>query len=79
MKFMVVDDCSRDTTFSKLLALQKRYPKLKILKHKINSGQSASVLTGVRHAKFIGLRPWMVMVKTIRPIFLNFLMWLYKK
>lgn len=49
---IVVDDCSHDQTYAKLVNLKKQFPKLKILKHKQNSGQSASVITGVKHANY---------------------------
>ncbi len=51
-ELIVVDDASTDDSSNELVRLKKRYPKLRILKHKQNSGQSASLRTGILAAKY---------------------------
>lgn len=46
-----VDDASIDGTVSALAAAKAEYPELRVLKHKMNSGQSRAVRTGVLAAK----------------------------
>jgi dolichol-phosphate mannosyltransferase len=48
---IVVDDGSRDGTAAEVAALMTQYPKLRLLKHMVRSGQSAAVRTGVRFSK----------------------------
>lgn len=52
LEIMIVDDCSTDNTQEKCATLKPSYPGLTYLRHTKNSGQSASVLTGVKHARF---------------------------
>ncbi|EYD71856.1 Dolichol-phosphate mannosyltransferase [Limimaricola hongkongensis DSM 17492] len=47
---IVVDDCSTDDSVARLLALGA--PRLRVLRHASNSGQSASVRNGVAAARY---------------------------
>ncbi len=49
---IVVDDCSTDDGVERLLAVRARQPRLRVLRHHKNAGQSASVRTGVAAARF---------------------------
>jgi dolichol-phosphate mannosyltransferase len=51
---IVVDDGSTDNTLEVLLGLQADMPRLRVILHGKNSGQSASIITGVRMAT----APW---------------------
>jgi glycosyltransferase involved in cell wall biosynthesis len=46
-----VDDGSTDGSHAKLRELQKEHPEIRLLRHRVNSGESASELTGFRHAR----------------------------
>jgi len=46
-----VDDCSRDDTRAELAALRAEMPQLRLLGHRVNSGQSRAVRTGVLAAR----------------------------
>ena len=48
---IIVDDCSNDDTQSKISTYIKNY-NLVYLKNKINLGQSKSIYTGIKNAKF---------------------------
>ena len=48
---VIVDDCSTDSTRDKLLALAKKYPWLRVIRLAKNSGQSAALDCGFRHAR----------------------------
>jgi dolichol-phosphate mannosyltransferase len=52
LEIVVVDDCSTDNTRHSCSILAQTFPALTYLKHTQNSGQSASVFTGVKHARF---------------------------
>lgn len=49
---IVVDDHSSDATSSEIRALKAKYPKLRLVRHLANAGQSASVRTGILAARF---------------------------
>lgn len=49
-EMIFVDDGSQDNTVEALHRLQKNYPHLVVVEHKKNYGQSASIVSGVRHA-----------------------------
>ncbi len=49
---IVVDDCSTDDGVARLLALRATHPRLRVLRHRRNCGQSASVRTGVAAARY---------------------------
>ena len=49
---IVVDDGSSDGTAGEIRALKKSFKKLRLIRHLVNSGQSASVRTGVIAARF---------------------------
>ena len=53
-EILVVDDCSQDNTWQTLIRLTQQYPRLRILQHAQNAGQSAAVITGVKAAR----HPW---------------------
>jgi len=49
-----VDDGSRDATLARLTALKADCPRLRVLHHRHNAGQSAALLSGLRAAR----APW---------------------
>lgn len=51
-EIIVVDDGSNDGTDVKLATCQKNITELRWIRHKNNYGQSASIITGVRAAKY---------------------------
>jgi dolichol-phosphate mannosyltransferase len=48
---LFVDDASADRTPERLHEAQRSHPRLRVLRHRRNSGQSAAVVTGVRAAR----------------------------
>jgi dolichol-phosphate mannosyltransferase len=46
-----VDDGSSDETPARLREAQGRYPRLRVVRHRKQSGQSTALWTGVRHAR----------------------------
>ncbi len=50
-EIIFVDDASTDGTYVKLRELQKTFPEIRILRHRINCGESAGELTGFRNAR----------------------------
>lgn len=46
-----VDDASSDETLQRLLELRQRFPRLRVLRHRRNAGQSTAIATGVRAAR----------------------------
>ncbi len=51
-EIVVVDDCSTDDTLARLQAAQPRFEgRLRVVRHGVNSGQSAGVCTGVDFAR----------------------------
>ena len=46
-----VDDCSSDDTPQRLADLARRFPRLRVLRHRINAGQSTAMSTGIRAAR----------------------------
>ena len=51
-EIVVVDDRSTDDTLAQLQAAQPRFGgRLRVVRHGVNSGQSAGVCTGVDHAR----------------------------
>lgn len=51
-EIIVADDCSTDGTPDVVLALASGNPKVRLVRHMVNSGQSAALRTGVKHARF---------------------------
>ena len=49
---IVVDDCSTDGGPAEVLALRGAHPKLRLVRHLTNAGQSASLRTGILAARF---------------------------
>jgi dolichol-phosphate mannosyltransferase len=49
-EIIFVDDGSRDQSRRVLSELQRRYPRIRPLYHRHSFGQSAALLTGIRHA-----------------------------
>lgn len=50
-EIIAVDDCSIDRTLGELEAVKRRVPRLRILHHGANAGQSRAVRTGILAAK----------------------------
>lgn len=50
-EMVFVDDASRDSTLAELLALRAELPRLRVLRHPQNAGQSRAVRTGVLAAR----------------------------
>jgi dolichol-phosphate mannosyltransferase len=50
-EILFVDDASSDDTPLRLSSLAQRYPRLRVLRHLANAGQSTALLSGVRHAR----------------------------
>ena len=48
---VIVDDCSTDGTRDKLLALKQKYPWVRCIRLNKNSGQTAAMDAGFRHAR----------------------------
>jgi dolichol-phosphate mannosyltransferase len=46
-----IDDASKDNSFSVLEGIKKVYAELRIVRHKLNCGESAAEATGFAHAK----------------------------
>jgi len=46
-----IDDASDDDTAQRLTRLVRRLPRLRVLRHRRNCGQSTAIATGVRHAR----------------------------
>jgi dolichol-phosphate mannosyltransferase len=50
-EIIVVDDGSDDATGMELAELQRHHPRLRVLRHGVNRGQSAAIATGVEAAR----------------------------
>jgi dolichol-phosphate mannosyltransferase len=50
-EIVYVDDASRDDTPQRLASVALRQPRLRVLRHESNCGQSTAIATGVRHAR----------------------------
>jgi dolichol-phosphate mannosyltransferase len=50
-EIVYVDDASGDDTPQRLRELARNDPRLRVLRHRVNAGQSTALLTGVRHAR----------------------------
>lgn len=50
-EIVFVDDASRDDTRARLLALKAELPRLRVLAHRHNAGQSRAIRSGVRAAR----------------------------
>jgi len=50
-EIVYVDDASRDATPQVLADLARQQPRLRVLRHLSNCGQSTAIATGVRHAR----------------------------
>jgi glycosyltransferase involved in cell wall biosynthesis len=49
-EILLIDDCSTDGSYEMMKKLRQARPCLRILRHRINSGQSAGQATGFAHA-----------------------------
>jgi glycosyltransferase involved in cell wall biosynthesis len=49
-QLIIVDDCSTDGTWEKLLPLAQNDPRIKLVRHEINQGKGAALRTGFAHA-----------------------------
>lgn len=50
-EILLIDDCSTDGSYAVMKKLQQTRPCLRILRHRVNSGQSAGQATGFAYAK----------------------------
>jgi dolichol-phosphate mannosyltransferase len=50
-EMVFVDDASSDDTRAVLVSLKEKYPALRVIGHRRNSGQSRAIRTGVMHAR----------------------------
>ncbi|MFH1737762.1 MAG: glycosyltransferase family 2 protein [bacterium] len=50
-EILYVDDCSTDSSVARIENLQARRPKVRFVRHRINSGESAAEATGFRNAR----------------------------
>lgn len=50
-ELIVVDDCSTDRSAGELLTLKADYPRLRVIRHATNAGQSAALRTGILAAR----------------------------
>jgi len=51
-EIIVADDCSTDTTRDVVLEIAKTNPKVRLIRHETNAGQSAALRSGVLEARF---------------------------
>jgi dolichol-phosphate mannosyltransferase len=51
-EIIVVDDCSSDAGPQEVLEIREKDPRVRLLRHLQNAGQSASIRTGILAAKF---------------------------
>jgi glycosyltransferase involved in cell wall biosynthesis len=49
-QLVMVDDCSTDGTWDKLLPLAQNEPRIKLIRHEVNQGKGAALRTGISHA-----------------------------
>jgi glycosyltransferase involved in cell wall biosynthesis len=49
-QLLIVDDCSTDGTWDKLLQLAEMDPRIAVLRHEANQGKGAALRTGIEHA-----------------------------
>lgn len=50
LELIAVDDCSRDATWERLQAWEKRDPRVRAFRHEINQGKGAALRTGISKA-----------------------------
>jgi len=50
-EILYVDDGSTDSSVDRIRKVQARRPKVRLVRHRMNSGESASEVTGFRHAR----------------------------
>jgi glycosyltransferase involved in cell wall biosynthesis len=50
-EILYVDDCSTDSSVAQIRKAQARRPSVRLIRHRINSGESAAELTGFRRAR----------------------------
>jgi dolichol-phosphate mannosyltransferase len=50
-EMICVDDCSTDASVSVIRELQQEHPELRLIRHSINSGESAATATGFAQAR----------------------------
>jgi glycosyltransferase involved in cell wall biosynthesis len=49
-QLVIVDDCSTDGTWDRLLELRESDPRITALRHEVNQGKGAALRTGIEHA-----------------------------
>src|SRR5690606_37701027 len=50
LQIIIVDDCSKDSSYEIACHLQDIYPSIEVLRHKVNQGKGAALRTGFEHA-----------------------------
>ena len=50
-EIICVDDASTDNSFSVLQQMEKRYEEIRVVRHRVNCGESAAGATGFAHAR----------------------------
>jgi glycosyltransferase involved in cell wall biosynthesis len=50
-EIIFIEDCSRDDTRARLLSLKAEVPQFRLLSHRVNSGQSRAIRSGVEAAR----------------------------
>ena len=71
-EIIYIDDGSTDHTHQNLIALQKTYKELHVIRHQRSCGQVQPLEQGLNMPNMIGLQPSMAMDKIIQRIFLNY-------
>lgn len=58
LQIIIVDDCSKDSSFRVATRLAQRHPEVEVLHHEVNRGKGAALRTGFAHATgdFVGVQ-----------------------
>jgi glycosyltransferase involved in cell wall biosynthesis len=46
-ELVIVDDCSRDGTWSRMQKIAERDPRVRLMRHEVNQGKGAAIRTGI--------------------------------
>jgi glycosyltransferase involved in cell wall biosynthesis len=49
-QLIIVDDCSQDDTWNRLLPIAETEPRIKLIRHEVNQGKGAALRTGIAYA-----------------------------
>ena len=71
-EMIFIDDASTDDTKSVLINMKTRFPHLRVLSHRQNSGQSRGVRSGILAARAPIIATSIVTVKMTQQIFQNY-------